>query len=263
LNGFVSDDGLPNPPAIVTTMWSTISGPGIVTFGNLNAAITTASFSAAGTYVLRLTADDSALSSIDDVIITVNSPSSGGLLNGSFGIPSGPINLSTEGVLDWAHWGLTDPNSFNHKSGVTQNISNFTLIGGFGVNRYFGDPNGYSWIGGTPTASATNSTNGVWTYSVGSGFQITLPAGTTTRTIKLYVSAWSAHGMIEASLSDRSAPVYLDTSLLDIGSGANSQGVYTINFRADSSNQTMTVKWTLIATSHPWGNVTLQAATLY
>jgi hypothetical protein len=77
LNGTVSDDGLPNPPATVTTIWSKVSGPGTVTFGNVNAVDTTASFSASGSYVLRLTANDSALSASDDMSITVN-PASGG-----------------------------------------------------------------------------------------------------------------------------------------------------------------------------------------
>jgi hypothetical protein len=52
LSGSVSDDGLPNPPATVTTAWSLVSGPGTVTFGNASAPSTTASFSANGTYVL-------------------------------------------------------------------------------------------------------------------------------------------------------------------------------------------------------------------
>ena len=56
----------------VTTTWSKVSGPGTVTFGNPNAVDTTASFSAAGTYVLRLTANDSLLSSSDDITVTVN-----------------------------------------------------------------------------------------------------------------------------------------------------------------------------------------------
>jgi hypothetical protein len=72
LNGTVSDDGLPNPPATVTTTWSQVNGPGTVTFGNANAVDTTASFSVDGVYTLRLTADDSVLSASDDVIITVN-----------------------------------------------------------------------------------------------------------------------------------------------------------------------------------------------
>lgn len=72
LDGTVSDDGLPNPPGAVTTTWSKVSGPGTVTFGNASAVDTTASFSVDGTYTLRLTADDSALSASDDVVVTVN-----------------------------------------------------------------------------------------------------------------------------------------------------------------------------------------------
>jgi hypothetical protein len=76
LDGTVSDDGLPNPPGAVTTTWSQVSGPGTVTFGDANAVDTTASFSTDGVYTLRLTADDGALSASDEVIVTVNPPSS-------------------------------------------------------------------------------------------------------------------------------------------------------------------------------------------
>lgn len=71
LDGTLSDDGLPNPPGAVTTTWSQVSGPGTVTFANASAVDTTASFSAAGSYVLRLTANDSLLSASDDVTVTV------------------------------------------------------------------------------------------------------------------------------------------------------------------------------------------------
>lgn len=73
LSGSVTDDGLPNPPASVTPTWSKLSGPGTVTFGNAAAVATTASFSLDGVYVLRLTASDGALSTSDDVQITVSS----------------------------------------------------------------------------------------------------------------------------------------------------------------------------------------------
>src|SRR6185295_11902222 len=78
LSGTASDDGLPNPPATLTTTWSKVSGPGTVTFGNTANLATTASFSAAGTYVLRLTASDSALSATNDIQITVNTSGGGG-----------------------------------------------------------------------------------------------------------------------------------------------------------------------------------------
>ena len=72
LNGTVSDDGLPKSPGKVTTTWSLVSGPGKVTFGNAAAVDTTAQFSKAGTYVLRLAANDGALTASDTVTIIVS-----------------------------------------------------------------------------------------------------------------------------------------------------------------------------------------------
>ncbi len=71
LLGVVSDDGLPIGGNLTTT-WTVVSGAGSVTFGNASQPVTTATFSTAGTYDLRLTANDSQLSSYGDVTITVN-----------------------------------------------------------------------------------------------------------------------------------------------------------------------------------------------
>jgi hypothetical protein len=56
----------------VTTLWSQVGGTGTVTFGDAGAIDTTASFSTAGSYTLRLTVNDGELSSSDDVDVTVN-----------------------------------------------------------------------------------------------------------------------------------------------------------------------------------------------
>lgn len=76
LSGSVSDDGLPNPPGTVTAQWTKVSGPGTVSFADPTSPTTTATVSDPGSYVLRLTADDSALTSSDQM--TVTSSSSGG-----------------------------------------------------------------------------------------------------------------------------------------------------------------------------------------
>jgi FtsP/CotA-like multicopper oxidase with cupredoxin domain len=68
LSGTVTDDGV----SILTTTWSMFSGPGSVTFGNVNALGTTATFSTAGVYLLQLEADDGATTISDTVTITVN-----------------------------------------------------------------------------------------------------------------------------------------------------------------------------------------------
>lgn len=81
LVGTASDDGLPGPLAAT---WSKLSGPGTVTFADANALSTTATFSAAGIYTLRLSASDGALTSTDDVNITVDTAASTGGLTGRY-----------------------------------------------------------------------------------------------------------------------------------------------------------------------------------
>jgi predicted GH43/DUF377 family glycosyl hydrolase len=71
LDGTVMDDDAPVPLASVQATWSKQGGPGTVTFANASAIDTTATFSLPGTYVLALTASDTALSSMDPVLITV------------------------------------------------------------------------------------------------------------------------------------------------------------------------------------------------
>jgi hypothetical protein len=69
LNGTVIDDGL--PINLLNYVWTQVSGPGTTTFSAPAALSTTISFSAAGTYVLRLTADDGDLQASDELTVTV------------------------------------------------------------------------------------------------------------------------------------------------------------------------------------------------
>lgn len=67
LSGSVTDPG-----GGATALWTKVSGPGSVTFASATSAATTATFSAAGTYVLRLTGTDGVLTTTDDITVTVN-----------------------------------------------------------------------------------------------------------------------------------------------------------------------------------------------
>jgi len=84
---------LPNPPAKVTTTWSKVSGTGTVTFANASALTTTATFSVSGSYVLRLTGNDGALSATDDIAITVNAAGT----TACTGLCTNPINFTING----------------------------------------------------------------------------------------------------------------------------------------------------------------------
>lgn len=71
LEGEASDDGLPDPPASLTYLWTVTSGPDTVNFGTPTLLSTNATFDSPGTYVLRLTVSDSDLSSFDELTVTV------------------------------------------------------------------------------------------------------------------------------------------------------------------------------------------------
>jgi VCBS repeat-containing protein len=70
LSVVISDDGLPGPA--ITAQWSTMSGPGLVTFTDATAFATTATFASEGAYVLQITASDGMLTASDTLSITVN-----------------------------------------------------------------------------------------------------------------------------------------------------------------------------------------------
>jgi RHS repeat-associated protein len=61
LNGSVTENGLPLGGHL-TSMWSVLSGPGTVVFVDASSPVTSVTFSAVGTYVLRLSASDGQLS---------------------------------------------------------------------------------------------------------------------------------------------------------------------------------------------------------
>ena len=175
-------------------------------------------------------------------------------------MPTGALDLSVEGTTDWAHWGLSGT-SFNHKAGVTSQISDFTQIGNRQAQQFTNNTTLYAWTGGTPTASASNVSTGLWMRGLNNGYQVTVAADTIPRTLKMYVGLWAAGGRFEASLSDGSAPVYIDAS--QVNPTVTTNLVYTLTYQAASAGQTLTVKWTSNQVFNNWSNVTLQAATLY
>jgi hypothetical protein len=101
------------------------------------------------------------------------------------------------------------------------------------------------------------NTNG----SVGNGYEINIPADRTVRTLKLYVGVWFTQGKLQATLSDGSAPDFIDTSLNKNNDRAS--GLYTITYKAASAGQTLKVRFTILTQYFsPNGNVAWEAATL-
>jgi hypothetical protein len=98
INATVTDDNLPTPAALAYS-WTRVSGPtgGVVTFGSGSSEDTTLSFTAAGTYVVRLTANDGQASASDEVTIVVSAPTNPNTPPNP--TPTGPASISFQDGL--------------------------------------------------------------------------------------------------------------------------------------------------------------------
>ncbi len=116
LNASVRDDGLPTPTTTVS--WSTVSGPGTVSFSAPNAPQTSADFSASGTYVLRATASDTALTGSDELTVTVVAAGAPLPLDTPVAKAFDDVEQRPTGFADWLGSTLNVPNS----GGTTQTV---------------------------------------------------------------------------------------------------------------------------------------------
>jgi hypothetical protein len=162
-----------------------------------------------------------------------------------------PIDQTT-GMLDWAHWGLTDRNSFDHKLGGA--LGNFVNLQGTNVRQLGGYPIGFSWSDGDPRVTASNTTTGVYTHGQGAGFRITVAADTTLHTLKLYGGGQQSTVQVTASLSDGSAPDAVQST----SDTLNFQRVVTVTYRA-ATPCTLTLDWAVASQS---GFVHIQSVTV-
>jgi hypothetical protein len=199
-------------------------------------------------------------------------------LTGSFATvdPGTTIDLSAEGQLDWADWGFVTEWSFNHKYGVTQQISySFITDTKDGYSYTYPDgpwaleigTTGFAWTNGTPARSSGTTTNGIYifgdklTNNTLVGFQIQCAADTTPKILKVYVGTSGDPKPPGSALTEFSASLgtlgYANDSLTT-ATGAMS-GVFTVNFQADSPGQLLTVNFNCNDTSE---FIFLQAATL-
>ena len=186
-------------------------------------------------------------------VTATNTGGTGGGLAGAVLAATSPVNLTTVGASDWAHW--TSPSGFVHKSNGGGQISTYTSIGSSSILAYGNDPRTVTWTDGAPTASGS-STQGIFRAGIGTGFEVTAPADDTVRILTVYVGGWNSTGQLTATLSDGSAPAYVSPLL---NGGAQYNGTYQLTYRAAGAGRTLTIQWKQTAGA---GNVTLQAAAL-
>jgi hypothetical protein len=179
---------------------------------------------------------------------------------------SATFNLSAEGDLDWAKWGINSATDWEHKNtGLPAQIPNYTQLNSPSVARGTGTGYGFNWMNGTPDAALTANTD-VYTQNTnaGAGFQFSVPVTATSEVLNLYGGQYKSRGALVLALSDGSALVTFTNT--DLNPPYNNKYVgyrYTVTF---SGTPGTTLNVAYIITNTPSGNgngsIQLYAATL-
>jgi hypothetical protein len=102
LEGSGLDDGLPNPPGVVTFAWSLVSGPGSVVFSSPDAPMTGMTVSAPGLYVVALSGFDGEHTGTDTATVTVLDPEATQTIESRVGRSSDDAEESADGDVSYA-----------------------------------------------------------------------------------------------------------------------------------------------------------------
>ncbi|GAA3960711.1 hypothetical protein [Actinoplanes auranticolor] len=167
------------------------------------------------------------------------------------------VDLTAEGSRDWVHWGEQSTFSLERRADGDFQI----LEGAPTAPRFrhgFSDEL-FSWRDGSPVNDSDGTPTGIRTCGKGNGFTISAPAGTSTRTLRLYVGALAGRGKLTARLSAGSASA---TSTFEERSNNLDTAVFVITYRAPRNGK-INLSWiTEEAFSQDCGGVALEAATL-
>ena len=162
------------------------------------------------------------------------------------------VDLTAEGVTDWAYWGFTGPGTYDTKANL---IGNYTQIG-VDAMKPITSLTSFSWTDGTPDVSSGGMTLTTAGMTIGDGYELNVPVSTTPKILNVYVSANYAQAHVEASLNDGSAPLFVDNPQTTLGTVR-----YTFGIGAASSTS-LKVRITNVGRTASGGLVILQAATL-
>ena len=180
----------------------------------------------------------------------------------------GTIDLSSEGTLDWKHWGHESPQGVNRKNVAPAQIGDFTLVGSnFEIIRVEYSDQHFAWSDGTPTPATTDGGGGIALDTPnprGDGFQLRVAAEATPRVLRLYAGNWCVRAKVEASLSDGSAEPWRDNTW-DVALPEVETATYILSYSSASSGEELEIDLTVDdnhCTSNDVGEVWLRAATL-
>ncbi|NOS70257.1 MAG: hypothetical protein HOP33_10035 [Verrucomicrobia bacterium] len=165
-------------------------------------------------------------------------------------------DLSAEGQLDWAHWGLGGSAGYDQLDSLPGLISPYSPVGAWVTPNGYGGGIFYSWTNGTPNAEIVNNSSGIYIAGGGLGFELQAAAAASERVFTVYNGVFQGTMHLEAFMSDSSAPVFVDESLINTAGTTDAR--WSFRYSSPNPGAVLLVRYWLVS----GGNVTLQAASL-
>ena len=181
--------------------------------------------------------------------LLIAKPANAAFINGSVVATSGGVvNLTTQGTLDWTHYGLLGGGDSSNGNPVKDNIGTIigTLSSNVPIKGYSGSLNTYTWSNGDVVTSGTNA-NGIYINdatgpSTPGVLNLTLAASTSEQIAQFYVSAASGiPTSFTVALNDGSGETYSTgaisgNDIITIDYAANSLSTLTMTYSSSALN---------------------------
>lgn len=163
--------------------------------------------------------------------------------------PSKSVDLTADGIYDWAHFGSIQPSTVVRKANVENRLIG-VLNAGTVPYEFHDNYVGFNWTDGD--AVLPESTNNILGPVSDSDFSLDVKAGPEERSLTLYVGGWRSTGEIE--LRDNQGDQIDVISFGDVNS--NYYRKIVINFSAEEETD-FHIRYTKTS---PSGNITFSAA---
>lgn len=186
------------------------------------------------------------------------------------------VNLTEEGKIAWAQYGLGSATSFNHKSGNEQ-ISQLKVIGNSGLDQVLDSRITMSWTDGAPVQKADGVINASFIRNPGNASEFTVDLMShETQRLKVYTTTWKAKGKFEVLTEDENGlktPVEFvvkdgvtkpAVEYFDSPAG-NEYNMWTLDLTPDNSKfgkKKLYIRYTTDSTYTEGGNTSIQGVTL-
>jgi len=170
------------------------------------------------------------------------------------------------GPLGFVHWGRNGGNDVNvgamNQAPFGMVMESLQLDGGTPNPAQFNDNRvKFSWTNGTPTATESGTSTGIYSKGPHPAFALTFTAESTPHRALLFVGGNSSHAQLDVKLgTGKDERTFTDQHSNMAG---NYDVLYTIEYASTAVNAPMVVRWQELVADDPGnGNVSLSAVAI-